>query len=168
MNKAYMAAFLFCVKAAYAGQIEAAFSPEYGAESLVLKVINNAHSSIRLAGYSFTSAPVVSAMLAAKHRGVDVEVVVDEKENRGAKPHAALGALVAAGIPTRTISVYAINHDKYLVTDNANVETGSFNFTAAAAHRNSENVIVVWNDRELAAQYLKHWQSRFDQGRPVQ
>lgn len=30
---------------------------------------------------------------------------------------------------------------------------------------NSENAIVMWDAPELAAQYQKHWQSRWDQGR---
>jgi hypothetical protein len=40
------------------GTIEAAFSPNEGAEALVLKVINSARSEIRMLSYSFTSAPV--------------------------------------------------------------------------------------------------------------
>lgn len=36
-------------------RIEVAFSPEAGAEALVVKVITAARTSIRLAGYSFTS-----------------------------------------------------------------------------------------------------------------
>ena len=44
------------------------------------------------------------------------------------------------------------------------METGSFNFTAAAAKGNSENALVVWNDPALAETYLTHWQSRWDQG----
>lgn len=42
--------------------------------------------------------------------------------------------------------------------------TTQYNYSAAAAARNSENVLVVWNNPALAAQYLKHWQNRFDQG----
>ena len=34
----------------------------------------------------------------------------------------------------------------------------------AAARRNSENVLVVWNNPQVAASYLKHWQSRYEQG----
>lgn len=43
-------------------QIEVAFSPDTGSEALVLKVIGGARSSIRLAGYSFTSPSVVRAL----------------------------------------------------------------------------------------------------------
>lgn len=152
--------------------IENAFSPNEGAEALVLKVINASQHSIRLSGYSFTSVPVVRALVAAKKRGVDVRVVVDEKNNlhesgrgRANKAIAALNLLVNADIPARTISVYAIHHDKFVISDQRHVETGSFNYSAAAEKANSENVLVVWNNPQLAASYLKHWESRFAQGR---
>ncbi|WP_323118867.1 phospholipase D family nuclease [Burkholderia alba] len=148
-----------------AGQvIEAAFSPDGGAEALVLKVIGSARASIRLAGYSFTSPKVVRALLDAHRRGVDLAVVVDNDGNRSKSSKQALNLLVNAKVPTRTISRYAIHHDKYIVVDGRHVETGSFNYSASAASRNSENVLVVWNNPALASQYLQHWQNRYDQG----
>ncbi|AKK25033.1 endonuclease (plasmid) [Pandoraea oxalativorans] len=150
------------------GAAEVGFSPEAGAEALVVKVIGAANTSIRLAGYSFTSPVVVRALLDAKQRGVDVAVVVDDKGTRSTTSRQALNLLVNAGIPTRTISVYAIHHDKYMVVDGLHIETGSFNYTTAAAKRNSENVLVLWNYPTLAAQYLAHWQSRWEQGQPYQ
>ena len=52
-----------------------------------------------------------------------------------------------------------------IIVDGRHVETGSFNYTASAEKYNSENAIVMWDAPELAAQYQKHWQSRWDQGR---
>lgn len=152
-------------------RIDVAFSPEGGAEQLVLSAINAARSSIRLAAYSFTSAPVVQALIAAKRdRHVDVAVVIDYKSNfeedRSGKGKAALNLLVNAGIPTRLISVYPIHHDKFIIVDGLHVETGSFNYSAAAAHSNSENVVVLWNRPDVAAAYLAHWTSRWNQGKP--
>lgn len=150
------------------GAIEVGFSPDEGAERLVLRVIDSARSEIRLMAYSFTSVPVTKALLAARKRGVDVALVVDAKSNAGedrsGKARAALSALVNAGCRVRTISTYQIHHDKVLVVDNETVETGSFNFSAAAADRNSENVIVIWKNPDLAKGYLRHWADRFAQG----
>ena len=144
--------------------IDSAFSPEAGSEALVIKVIKSSKLNIRLAAYSFTSPVVVQALLDAKKRGVDVRVVVDDRGNHSKASIAALNLLVNTGIPTRTISAYTIHHDKYIVSDEMNVQTGSFNYSKAAAKSNSENVIVIWNNREVAASYLKHWQSRYDKG----
>ncbi len=150
-----------------AGQvIDVAFSPNEGSEDLVVKAIGSARSSIGVAAYSFTSPVVAKALLNARKRGVDVRVVVDENGNRSKASLAALNLLAEAGIPTRTISRYAIHHDKYMVIDKITVQTGSFNYSKAAAKSNSENVVVIWNNPDLALTYLKHWQDRFDQGKP--
>lgn len=151
-------------KAPTSSLIESAFSPGGGSEALVLKVIGTAERSIRLAAYSFTSPSVVRELLAAKRRGVDVCVIVDDKGNKGKASVAALNLLASANIPTRTLSVYAIHHDKYVVADERHVQNGSFNYSQAAAKSNSENVLVVWNNPGLAADYLRHWQSRWEEG----
>jgi len=64
------------------GQIETAFSPDGDAEKLVIKVIDNSELRLKVAAYSFTSANIVRALIKAKRRGVDVEVLVDEKRIR--------------------------------------------------------------------------------------
>jgi phosphatidylserine/phosphatidylglycerophosphate/cardiolipin synthase-like enzyme len=154
------------------GQVEYAFSPREGAEGLVLKVIRSSRHDIRMLAYALTSAPVVEALVAAKKRGVDIAVVADYKENVSAdhsgKARAALSALANAGIAVRTIDVYAIHHDKVLVVDGATVQTGSFNYTQAAQKSNSENVMVLWNNPQLAKGYLAHWERNWKQGRAWQ
>lgn len=151
-----------------AGKIETAFSPNGGAEQLIIKVIDSAEQRLRVAAYSFTSANIVRALIKAKRRGVDVEVLVDEKGNKGKANQAALNLLVNSDISARTNSRYAIHHDKYIVADGMTVQTGSFNYSAAAAKSNSENVIVIWNRNEVAASYEKHWNSRWIQSTPYQ
>lgn len=143
--------------------IEIGFSPEGSALTLVLKTIDDSQRSLRLMGYVFTSPDVVKSLIDAKNRGVDVRIIVDEKTNRNNTSQAALNLLVNAGIPTRIISAYKITHDKIIVADERTTETGSFNYTLAAGS-NSENVIVIRNNPEVAKTYLSHWQSRWEKG----
>lgn len=165
MKKLLLAlAFTFTLPAWAQPSIESAFSPEAGAEALVLRTIDSARQSIRIAAYSFTSPQVMRKLLDAKRRSVDVQIVVDEKGNKSKASKAAMNLVVNAGIPLRTISTYTIHHDKYIVVDGKHVETGSFNYSKSAASKNSENVIVVWNNSELAGNYLRHWQSRWSHG----
>ncbi|MFP4896643.1 phospholipase D family protein [Paraburkholderia sp. EG304] len=149
-------------------QPEVGFSPEGSAAALVDRAIDSAQRSIRVSAYSFTSPDVVRHLLQAKRRGVEVAVVVDEKSNlnedRSGKAHAAMNLLVNASIPVRTVSVYPIHHDKVVIVDGATVQTGSFNYSQAAASRNSENALVLWDCPGVARGYLEHWQSRWDQG----
>lgn len=146
--------------------VQAGFSPEGSALQLVLNTIDAAHESIRLMGYSFTSPEVSRSLIQAKQRGVDVKVVLDWKANnaKGSAGAAAMNLLVNAGIPVRTVSQFKIMHDKVIITDGRNVETGSFNFSRAAARNNSENALVIRDYPVLADTYLQHWQSRWEMG----
>jgi len=151
-------------KSGAACSVESGFSPDGSASALVLRAIGSARKSVRLAAYSFTSPSVVSALIDAKRLGVDVRVLVDDKGNHGKASEAALNLLAGADIAVRTVSVYAIHHDKYAVIDGVTVQTGSFNYTSSAERRNSENVLVINSCSDVAKQYLEHWQSRWDHG----
>jgi phosphatidylserine/phosphatidylglycerophosphate/cardiolipin synthase-like enzyme len=154
------------------GSLEVAFSPSEGSEALVLKVVDSARVELRILAYSFTSAALVSALLRAKKRGVDVRLVADEKNNvqqdRSGKARAALSALVNAGISVRTINAYPIHHDKVIVADRETVELGSFNYSDAAARKNSENVLVNWHNPKLAEAYIAHFERNFRQAAAYQ
>lgn len=150
-----------------AGSLEVAFSPNEGSEHLVIKAIESAHQEINVLAYSFTSAPITKALIDARHRGIIVNMVVDEKSNinedRSGKARAALSTLATAGANVQVISVYPIHHDKVMIIDRQTVELGSFNYSAAAAHKNSENVLVNWNNHQLAQVYLKHFMRNWNQ-----
>lgn len=168
--EAFEAGHTYSVPAA--GTLEVGFSPNEGAEQLVVKVIDSARLEIKVLAYSFTSAPIVAALLRAKKRGVAVFVVADHKSNtsddRSGKARAALSALANAGGEVRTSSAYAIHHDKVIIVDRQTVETGSFNFSASAASRNSENVMVNWYNPKLAEVYLAHFERNWRQASTFQ
>jgi len=147
-----------------AASLQTGFSPEGSAEALVLKVIGSAKHDLRMMGYSFTSPTISAALAKAARSGVDVKLVLDDHGNEGRASKNAMNYVVNAGVQLRTIDKYKIQHDKAIVVDGQTVETGSFNYTASAAKANSENVLVAWEVPDLAADYLRHWQSRWDQG----
>ncbi len=149
----------------YAASAQVGFSPEGTAQELVINIIGSAKENIRMMAYSFTAPDIMKALIAAKRRGVDVKIVIDENGNTGRASRAAMNLVTSAGIPLRVNGNYKIQHDKVIIVDGRHVETGSFNYTASAEKYNSENAIVMWDAPELAAQYQKHWQSRWDQGR---
>jgi phosphatidylserine/phosphatidylglycerophosphate/cardiolipin synthase-like enzyme len=141
--------------------VEVAFSPDGGSTDLVLKAIRASKQSIRVAAYSFTSRPIAKALIEARKAGVDVAVVVDHEQIEK-DSHSEAAYLAAQGIPVRVDIVHALQHDKYMVIDGKNVETGSFNYTAAAEQHNSENVIVLWDDPKLATAYADNWKNLWD------
>lgn len=146
------------------GSAEIAFSPQGGAQGLILKLIRSARSDIQMMAFSLTSKPIVDALVKAKRRGVDVAVAVDSS-NTGVKTgQLSLSALVNAGVSVRTVSKFKEMNDKLLIVDGKHIEFGSYNYTKASNLSNSENVTVLWNAPDLVNVYFNHWQRRWQQG----
>jgi phosphatidylserine/phosphatidylglycerophosphate/cardiolipin synthase-like enzyme len=137
-------------------ETEVGFSPSAGAHELVIRAIQGARQSIRMAAYSFTSKDIARALVDAHKRSVDVRAVLDDSQK--SERYTGATFLANAGIPTRTSSRYAIMHNKFLMIDDKHVQTGSFNYTKGAQQRNAENVIVLWNQPAIAVTYEREWQ----------
>ena len=135
--------------------VTAAFSPGT-AEQTVIDTIRSARHSIHMAAFSFTSRPIARALIDARAHGVEVAVVLDKCNLTGRYSGATF--LAHAGVPVRIDSQYASMHDKFMVIDGVTVETGSFNFTRAAAERNAENIVVLRDMPEIAAAYEQEFE----------
>ncbi len=142
------------------GELELAFTPRDDAESLLVSVIARARRSLHVQAYAFTSRRIADAMVAARRRGVDVQVLADAHMNRKPKGN-VLPQLLAAGVPVALESKYQAAHNKVLIVDaegpGCAVVTGSYNFTWSAQNRNAENVLVLRGHCELAQAYRENW-----------
>lgn len=144
------------------GTLQAAFSPWDDIEGLITQAITAAQKQVLVQAYLLSNGKIASALIAAKQRGIDVQVLVDghqlEKENAGSK----VADLADAGIPVWIETKYRSAHNKVIVIDplaaDAAVITGSFNFTWSAQHKNAENVLIVRNNPKLATRYAFNWQ----------
>jgi phosphatidylserine/phosphatidylglycerophosphate/cardiolipin synthase-like enzyme len=130
------------------------FSPGGEATYVICRALDNAKSAVLVQAYSFTSAPIAEALVAAHKRGVNAQVILDKSQRT--QKYSSADFLVNSGIPTRIDAAHAIAHNKIMIVDNEIVITGSFNFTKAAEDRNAENLLVIHN-RELAARYTDNW-----------
>lgn len=146
-------------------EFEVGFSPDKGSLDLVLESIRSARTEILAAAYSFTSKPIAEALLAAAQRGVAVRLVADAKSNGGR--YSAVTFLANHGVPVRLNGRYAIFHHKLLVVDRSSLETGSFNYSEAAARKNAENVLLVRNAPALAAIYATEWERLWNESTPL-
>lgn len=144
---------------------EVGFSPNRGSLELVVKTIHEAKRQILVAAYAFTSKPIAQALLEASRRGVVVQLVADEKQN--GRSYSAVTFLANQHVDVRLNGNYAIHHNKFMVIDGDTVETGSFNFSAAAASKNAENVLVIHNAAALAQVYAQEWQRLWDEATPL-
>lgn len=133
------------------------FTPGQDCTTEIVDVVNNAISNIWVQAYSFTSKPIAKALVLAKERGVNVQVILDKEALTGKKT--TLRFFVQHKIPVWIDNQPAIAHNKVMVVDQTQVVTGSFNFTNAAQFQNAENVLIIY-DEGLAKKYLANWQNR--------
>lgn len=127
------------------------FSPHGGCETAVLAALAEARRQVRVMAYELTSSPVAVALAAAKDRGVDVQIVLDD--DAAMDPRSKMRYLLSLGIACWRDGKHAIMHDKVMVLDERTVITGSFNFTQAAEASNAENLLVIQSPA-LATKYL--------------
>ncbi|WWO95796.1 MAG: phospholipase D family protein [Candidatus Dasytiphilus stammeri] len=145
--------------------IEVGFSPDISSSKLILQSISQAHRKIDIAAYSFTSKPISLALLAVQKRGVIIRIIADHKANNR---YTALTFLSNHGISIRLNNNYAIMHHKFMIIDNQIVQTGSYNYTRAAAKQNAENVIVLYNAPYIAVKYEKEFKRLWEESSVLQ
>jgi phosphatidylserine/phosphatidylglycerophosphate/cardiolipin synthase-like enzyme len=55
-----------------------------------------------------------------------------------------------------------------MVIDGRHIQTGSFNYSAAAVNKNAENVLVIRDAPELARMYAAEWERLWEEGEDVE
>ena len=142
------------------GTIEYAFTPGDDAAGLIVRAIDGARFQILVQAFSFTHAEIAGALIRARRRGLDVQVIADP-EQIDLIDHNVIPQLVEAGLPVFTDAEHAAAHNKVMVIDAAAkapvLISGSFNFTYAAQFRNAENLLVFRGNQELTRAYLDNW-----------
>ncbi|WP_235603070.1 phospholipase D family nuclease [Piscirickettsia litoralis] len=133
------------------------FTPGGKCTHLIVKTINTAKNSIRVQAYSFTSWPIVRALIKAQERGVKVELLLDKSNLK--KRYNVIKALKSHHIKFLIDAKPAIAHNKVIIIDGDIVVTGSFNFTYSAQKRNAENVLIIKN-KKLASLYIANYDKR--------
>lgn len=156
---------VFSVSVSAGDNIAVVFSPGGTAQRLILNLIAGAGKTLDVAAYEFTSRPVADALLSQSQRGVAVRLVADEKVSHGR--YSLVSLLACSGVPVRTDDRYNIMHNKFIVADGMNTETGSFNYTSSAEKRNAENALAVFDNKAVAAEYNAEFERLWNESSPV-
>lgn len=153
------------------GSVQVAFSPEDDAGALIVDAIRHARSQILVQAYSFTHRAIAAALVSARQRGIDVEVVADREQSETIRT-SRIDYLAEHGVPVYLDGEHAAAHNKVMVIDagqpEATVITGSFNFTSAAQYRNAENLLILRDDPTLADAYAANWRRHRAHSLPLQ
>jgi phosphatidylserine/phosphatidylglycerophosphate/cardiolipin synthase-like enzyme len=142
------------------GTVQVAFTPWDDAEAMIVDAIRRAREQILVQAYSFTSRTLAHALVAAKRRGVDVQVIADREQTFSGEV-SRIPDLVQAGIPVALEVRYQSAHNKVMVVDAGRPEgaviTGSYNWTYAAQYKNAENVLLLRHNPDIVSAYAMNW-----------
>ena len=142
------------------GTVQLAFTPWDNVEALIVDGIRGAKQQILVQAFSFTSRALANALIAAKRRGVDVQVMADREQTFSGES-SRIPDLVRAGIPVTLEVRYQSAHNKVMVMDagtaDAAVITGSYNWTYAAQYKNAENVLILRHNADIVNAYAANW-----------
>jgi phosphatidylserine/phosphatidylglycerophosphate/cardiolipin synthase-like enzyme len=150
-------------------RVEAAFTPGDDIAALITQRIARSRKSVQVQAYIFTDRRIAGALIAARKRGVEVEVIGDAAQSEnGGLPH--LRALDRAGARVWLDATHAASHNKIVIIDGADaaatVITGSYNFTQAAQSKNAENVVVISGNRRVTGRFVDNFELQRGQSMP--
>jgi len=143
---------------------EVCFSPENLCDVKFWKFLQTAQKSLDIAIFDITHEKIVHEILVAKvSRKIPVRVVVDTRQSKG--QHSLVSLLIKGGANVRFGKQRGVMHNKFTILDGKMLQTGSFNYTNAAATKNNENQIYLSNPA-IIEQYQKRFEELWQNGRP--
>lgn len=121
--------------------------------SRLLRLIQTAEKTVRVAMFTWTRQDLVEAVSEAKLRGVDVEVVLDYHSGKGTSSKVAK-MLHKNGVPTYLGQGNGLLHHKFLYVDGKTLVNGSANWTKAAFTKNDDCYIILHDLTEQQKQFM--------------
>ena len=140
---------------------KAYFFPNAKNEKYLIEMLRSCKKSLNIAIFSITRDNFAKAIIEVFNRGVKVRVIADDEcvKNYGSDVY----KLAAVGIPCKTDNSAQFHmHNKYAIIDESVIVTGSFNWTTQAINNNQEN-LLFYEDKDLAADYLKEFDELWKQ-----
>ena len=134
--------------------IENLFCPDDRCEEKVIEILDNVEDNVKFMIFSFTSDPIGDKLIELHNNGIEVEGVVEKKQNTN--KYSEYTKLLEAGVNIMyDNNKYNMHHKTFIVDDNI-VITGSYNPTASGTEKNDENILIIYSD-DVANKYLEEY-----------
>jgi phosphatidylserine/phosphatidylglycerophosphate/cardiolipin synthase-like enzyme len=151
--------------------IENYFEPEGNVRARIVDLLDAAESSIMVMAFTLTDNDIAQALVHKGREGIPIQGVIETRNTntRGSDFEALQKAGEDANCPMEFLkdgNPYMMHH-KVIIIDEAIVITGSYNFTASAADRNDENVLII-HSPEIARMYGETFRRIFQQAKEAQ
>ncbi|MBZ0290281.1 MAG: FAM83 family protein, partial [Anaerolineae bacterium] len=128
-----------------------------GIDMQAAAAINAVQRTLDIAAFEWNLQSLTDAVLAAKRRGVQVRMVVDD-EHTVRDSGSTIKQLIDAGIPVVGDNRSALMHNKFMIMDSSIVWTGSWNYTINDTYRNNNNAVVLRSQK-----VVQNYQTEFNE-----
>jgi phosphatidylserine/phosphatidylglycerophosphate/cardiolipin synthase-like enzyme len=128
-----------------------------GIDAQAAAAINAVQRTLDIAAFEWNLQSLTDAVLAAKQRGVQVRMVVDD-EHTVRDAQSTIKQLIDAGIPVVGDNRSALMHNKFMFMDSTTVWTGSWNYTINDTYRNNNNAVVMRSQK-----FVQNYQTEFNE-----
>lgn len=135
-------------------QISSYFSPRSKTIPPLLHEINSAQKSIYFMVFSFTHDKIGKAMRDQYDNGITVSGVFDENQITKYSEYEPMKKL---GMDVKIDETSGKMHHKVIIIDEETVITGSYNFSKNAEIRNSENLLIIKANKDIAQVYIDEY-----------
>lgn len=130
------------------------FAPENDTISPLLKEIKAAKESIHFMAFSFTHDQLGDAMRKQFKSGISVDGVFSTRQHKSDGRYSEYDSMKKSGLSVKLDNETGTMHHKVIIIDEETVITGSYNFSKSAETRNSENLLIIKGNQEIADAYL--------------
>ncbi|WP_342262088.1 phospholipase D-like domain-containing protein [Alphaproteobacteria bacterium endosymbiont of Tiliacea citrago] len=137
--------------------IQVMFTPGDQCTDRIVEHILSAKKEILVQAYSFTSKPIIDALISKRKEGVKIIIILDKSQEK---------SVFALKVYSSEIQVLidkmpGIAHNKIIIIDRKKIFTGSFNFSKAAQFSNAENSLLIY-DAKTVKKYLENFFNRME------
>lgn len=133
------------------------FAPDNDTISPLLKEIESATTSINFMAFSFTHDQLGKGMQEQFKIGIPVNGIFDANQKKSNRGYSEYDSMKKAGLSVRLDKEEGAMHHKVIIIDEETVITGSYNFSKNAETRNSENLLIIKGNKEIARAYLNEF-----------
>ncbi|HVI28789.1 phospholipase D-like domain-containing protein [Hansschlegelia sp.] len=146
-------------------RVDACFTPGDACDDMLGDAIDKAQRQILVQAMFFSNKKLMRGLANAHKRGVDVKMIMSIGSEK--KRSKNLLYFMKQGIPILIDANVKTQHNKVMIIDNAEVFTGSYNFTYSAQRKNAENMVRITDSPEVVSSFVNNWKRRAAASRPV-
>jgi mitochondrial cardiolipin hydrolase len=130
------------------------FSPGEECRNAIIRQINSSINQLKVCVFTISDDTITQALVAAHKKGRQIKVITDN--DKSLDIGSDIERMAKEGIAVKIDNTSNHMHHKFMVVDDRNLITGSYNWTQSAARYNHENILFT-NEAGVVKSFLNEF-----------